>query len=240
MDTNVWCAISHIDFRPSFADRGTLIAAVQAGKGLSFEKGEQVLRVLVAAGHPPGTVNLAVLQQLNAANHFQVIGRFSCEAAYEAHRSSDRYKEARPWISPGTCLSATPSARSSSRSASRAAIGRGDIPNKHPTRKARPQPSFRERGVHGRFDHAVAQVALQRAEPHEIRATPARSPLRLQKPSKPQVTASSKRRGKLRGVEVEPGLEHREGRQLALQAGHPPQHAEQPVTARLRDLVQVL
>jgi hypothetical protein len=42
------------------------------------------------------------------------------------------------------------------------------------------------------------------------------------------------------GVEDQPRLEHREGRQLALQAGHPPQHAEQPVTARLRDLVQVL
>jgi hypothetical protein len=33
MDTNEWCAIAHIDFRPSFADRGALIAAVQAGKG---------------------------------------------------------------------------------------------------------------------------------------------------------------------------------------------------------------
>jgi hypothetical protein len=33
MDTNERCAIAHIDFRPSFADRGALIAAVQAGKG---------------------------------------------------------------------------------------------------------------------------------------------------------------------------------------------------------------
>jgi quinol monooxygenase YgiN len=85
MDTNEWCAIAHIDFRPSFADRGALIAALQAGNGPSFEEGEQVLRVLAAAEHPPGTVDLAVLQQLHAANHFEVIGRFSSEAAYEAH-----------------------------------------------------------------------------------------------------------------------------------------------------------
>src|SRR5271170_3233171 len=85
MDTNEWCAIAHIDFRPSFVDRGPRIAARQAGNGPSFEEGEQVLRALVAAGHPPGTVDLAVLQQLRAANHFEVIGRFSSEAAYEAH-----------------------------------------------------------------------------------------------------------------------------------------------------------
>jgi quinol monooxygenase YgiN len=85
MDTNEWCAIAHIDFRPSFADRGVLTAAPQAGKGPSVEEGEQVLRVLVAAGHPPGTVDLAVLQQLDAANHFEVIGRFSSGTAYEAH-----------------------------------------------------------------------------------------------------------------------------------------------------------
>jgi hypothetical protein len=65
MDTHEWCAIAHIDFRPSSADRG---AVPQAGKGSSFEEGEQVLRVLAAAEHPPGTVDLAVLQQLYAAN----------------------------------------------------------------------------------------------------------------------------------------------------------------------------
>jgi hypothetical protein len=70
---------------PPFADRGALIAALQAGKGPSFEEGEQVLRVVPAAEHPPGTVDLAVLQQLYAANHFGVIGRFSSEAAYEAY-----------------------------------------------------------------------------------------------------------------------------------------------------------
>jgi quinol monooxygenase YgiN len=85
MDTNEWCAIAHIDLRPSFADRGALIAALQAGKGPTFEEGEQVLRTLVGAEHPPGTVNLAVLQELHAGNHFEVIGRFSSEAAYEAH-----------------------------------------------------------------------------------------------------------------------------------------------------------
>jgi hypothetical protein len=57
MDTNEWCAIAHIDFRPSFADRGPRIAARHAGNGPSFEEGEQVLRALVAAGHPPGTVS---------------------------------------------------------------------------------------------------------------------------------------------------------------------------------------
>src|ERR1700691_2772067 len=67
MDTNEWCAITHIDFRPSFGNRGALTAAPQAGKGSSLEEGEQVLRVLVAAGHPAGTVDLAVLQQLHAA-----------------------------------------------------------------------------------------------------------------------------------------------------------------------------
>ena len=36
------------------------------------------------AAVPPGTVDLAVLQALRAANHFEVIGRFSSEAAYEA------------------------------------------------------------------------------------------------------------------------------------------------------------
>jgi quinol monooxygenase YgiN len=85
MDTNEWCAITHIDVRPSFADREAPIAALQAGKGLSLEEAEQVLRVLVAAERPPGTVDLTVLQQLYAANHFEVIGRFSAEAAYEAH-----------------------------------------------------------------------------------------------------------------------------------------------------------
>jgi hypothetical protein len=40
---------------------------------------------LAAAEHRPGTVDLAVLQQLYAANHFEVIGRFSSGAAYEAH-----------------------------------------------------------------------------------------------------------------------------------------------------------
>jgi quinol monooxygenase YgiN len=85
MDTNEWCAITHIDFRPSFAARGASIAALQAGNGPSLEEAEQVLRVLVAAERPPGTVDLTVLQQLYAANHFEVIGRFSSEAAYEAH-----------------------------------------------------------------------------------------------------------------------------------------------------------
>ena len=84
MDTNEWCAITHIDFRPSVADRGALTAAGQAGQGPGLEEGEQVLRVLVAAEHPPGTVDLAVLQELRAANHFEVIGRFSSEAAYDA------------------------------------------------------------------------------------------------------------------------------------------------------------
>jgi quinol monooxygenase YgiN len=84
MDTNELCAVAHVDFRPSFADRGALIAAQRAGNG-PVEAGEQVLRALVAAGHPPGTVDLAVLQQLSATNHFEVIGRFSSEAAYEAH-----------------------------------------------------------------------------------------------------------------------------------------------------------
>jgi quinol monooxygenase YgiN len=83
--TNEWCAITHIDFRPSFTDRGAPIAALQAGKGPSLEEAEQVLRVLVAAERPPGTVDLTVLQQQYAANHFEVIGRFSSEAAYEAH-----------------------------------------------------------------------------------------------------------------------------------------------------------
>jgi quinol monooxygenase YgiN len=85
MDANEWCAIAHVDFRPSFAGRGALIAAQRAGNGPGFEEGEQVLRALAAAGHPPGTVDLVVLQQLYAANHFEVIGRFSSEAAYEAH-----------------------------------------------------------------------------------------------------------------------------------------------------------
>ncbi len=100
MDTNEWCAIAHIDFRPSFADRGALVAAVQAGKGLSVEEGEQVLRVLVAAGHPPGTVDLAVLQQLHAANHFEVIARFSSEAAYEAHLISLANLDYRRGVAP--------------------------------------------------------------------------------------------------------------------------------------------
>jgi len=76
---------SHIDLRPSFADRRAPIAAPQAGNGPGIEEGEQVLRVLVAAEHPLGTVDLAILQQLRAANHFEVIGRFSSPAAYEAH-----------------------------------------------------------------------------------------------------------------------------------------------------------
>jgi quinol monooxygenase YgiN len=68
MDTNEWCAIAHIDFRSSFADRGALIAALQPGKGPSFEEGEQVLRALVAAGHPPGTVEtLSLVAELAAA-----------------------------------------------------------------------------------------------------------------------------------------------------------------------------
>lgn len=44
--------------------------------------------------------------------------------------SSDRYREARSWGSPGTCWSATPRARSSSRSASSAVRGCWDMPNK--------------------------------------------------------------------------------------------------------------
>jgi hypothetical protein len=40
MDTNEWSAIAHIDFRPSFADRGALIGALQAGNGPGFEEGE--------------------------------------------------------------------------------------------------------------------------------------------------------------------------------------------------------
>ncbi len=100
MDTNEWCAIAHIDFRPSFADRGAPIAAPQAAKGPSFEEGEQVLRVLVAAGHPPGTVDLAVLQQLDAANHFEVIGRFSSEAAYDAYLISAANLDYRRGVAP--------------------------------------------------------------------------------------------------------------------------------------------
>lgn len=100
MDTSEWCAIAHIDFLPSFADREALIAAMQAGNGPSFEEGEQVLRVLVAAGHPPGTVDLAVLQELDAANHFEVIGRFSSEAAYEAYLISAANLDYRRGVAP--------------------------------------------------------------------------------------------------------------------------------------------
>ena len=68
--------------------------------------------------------------------------------------------------------------------------------------------------------------------------TPTRSPLFSKIPQIPgpqliKATWQATRR------EAEPRLEHREGRQLALQAGHPPQRAEQPVAACLRDLVQV-
>jgi quinol monooxygenase YgiN len=100
VDTNEWCAIAHVDFRPSFADRGAFIAAQRAGDGPSFEEGEQVLRALVAAGHPPGTVDVAVLQQLHAANHFEVIGRFSSEAAYEAHLISTANLDYRRGVAP--------------------------------------------------------------------------------------------------------------------------------------------
>jgi quinol monooxygenase YgiN len=65
-----------------------------------LEEGEQVLRVLVAAGRPPGTVDLAVLQQLYAANHFEVIGRFSAEAAYEAHLISAANLDYRRGVAP--------------------------------------------------------------------------------------------------------------------------------------------
>jgi quinol monooxygenase YgiN len=100
MDTNGWCAIAPIDFRPSFADRGALIAALQAGKAPNFEEAEEVLRVLGAAEHPTGTVDLAVLQQLHAANHFEVIGRFSSEVAYEAYLISPANLEYRRGVAP--------------------------------------------------------------------------------------------------------------------------------------------
>ena len=87
-------------FRPSFADRGAFIAARRAGNGPSFEEGEQVLRVLVGAGHPPGTVDLAVLQQLYPANHFEVIGRFSSQAAYEAYLISAANLDYRRGVAP--------------------------------------------------------------------------------------------------------------------------------------------
>jgi hypothetical protein len=54
MDTNEWCAIAHIDFRPSFADRGALTATPEAGNSPSFEENAQILRVLAAAERPPG------------------------------------------------------------------------------------------------------------------------------------------------------------------------------------------
>jgi quinol monooxygenase YgiN len=86
MNPNEWCAIVHVDFRPSFADREEFIARLRAGVGPTFEAGEKVLRDLVAgADHSAGTIEVAVLQQQRAANHFEVVSRFASEAAYEAH-----------------------------------------------------------------------------------------------------------------------------------------------------------
>jgi len=51
----------HIDFRPSFADRGAPIAALRAGNGPSVEEGDQVLRVLVTLGYSPVATGVAFL-----------------------------------------------------------------------------------------------------------------------------------------------------------------------------------
>ena len=59
------------------------IAAVQAGSGPSFEEGEQVLRVLVAAGPPPGT-----LQQRCRPSNLELISVWSSSQAFEEHLAS--------------------------------------------------------------------------------------------------------------------------------------------------------
>jgi hypothetical protein len=51
MDAHEWRAIAHIDFRPSFADRGALIAALRAGNGPGFEEASRSS----ASSSPPNT-----------------------------------------------------------------------------------------------------------------------------------------------------------------------------------------
>ena len=88
MHASEWCSIVHVDFRPSFVDREAFIAALQAGIGPTFEEGEQVLRTFVADSASSATIEVAVLQQQHAPNHFDVVSRFASEAAYEQHLPS--------------------------------------------------------------------------------------------------------------------------------------------------------
>jgi quinol monooxygenase YgiN len=88
MDGNEWCAIVHVDFRPAYASREAFIAALQSG-GISFEAGEALLREFVAGTeHSSETIEVAVLQQLHAGNHFEVVARYRSEAAYQAQLST--------------------------------------------------------------------------------------------------------------------------------------------------------
>jgi quinol monooxygenase YgiN len=71
MDPGEWCALVHVDI----------------GMRSGLEAVEEALRSLVAgSASNTGTIELVALKDERRPNHFEVVGRFSSEAAYHAHQ----------------------------------------------------------------------------------------------------------------------------------------------------------
>jgi quinol monooxygenase YgiN len=67
------CVVTHVDFKPPFADAGEA----------AMRRHAEALR------SAPGFVRVEVAQQTARANHFELITLWESDAAYEAHLASD-------------------------------------------------------------------------------------------------------------------------------------------------------
>jgi quinol monooxygenase YgiN len=73
MDPGEWCALVHVDI----------------GMRSGLEVVEDALRSLVAGSVSTGTIELVALKDERRPNHFEVVGRFSSEAAYREHQVAE-------------------------------------------------------------------------------------------------------------------------------------------------------
>lgn len=85
METGEWCAVVHVDI----------------GMRTGLEVVEDALRALVdASTETVGTVDIVALRAEGRPNHFEVIGRFDSEGAYQNHLVSPSNLAFRSMIAP--------------------------------------------------------------------------------------------------------------------------------------------
>jgi quinol monooxygenase YgiN len=85
METGEWCAVVHVDI----------------GMRTGLEVVEDALRALVdASTETAGTAGIAALRVEGKPNHFEVVGRFASESAYQNHLVSPSNLAFRSMIAP--------------------------------------------------------------------------------------------------------------------------------------------